>query len=240
MNILIWGISGRMGQMIEGAAKNDAFWSTIEGVDMKKGVDEIANKPDAVIDFSHSSSAEAVLKYCLENKLPLVVGTTGHSQEQLQLIAAASKEIPILKTTNMSLGMNIVFSVVEQVAKMLKDKVDIEVIEAHHNRKKDAPSGSAVSIVEAIERGLGEARKHQHGRAGECPREKGEIGIHAIRGGNIVGYHEAGFINDLETVKIVHEAHDRGVFALGALEAAKYLIGKPSGMYSMKNVLGLD
>jgi len=226
--------------MILQAAKNDSFWTSIDGVDMKRSVEEIANKPDAVIDFSHPSSIDKVIAYCTKNQLPLVIGTTGHDGIQLELIEAASKEIPVLKTTNMSLGMNIVFSLVEQVARILKDKVDIEVLESHHNRKKDAPSGSAISIVEAIERGLGEVKKHQHGRAGECPREKGEIGIHAIRGGNIVGYHEANFISDLETVKIVHEAHDRAVFAQGAVEAAKYLVGKPMGLYNMKNVLGLD
>lgn len=240
MNILIWGISGRMGQMIYKTAEDDSFWTSIDGVDMKRSIENLTNKPDAVIDFSHASSLEKVIEYCTIHQLPLVIGTTGHDEAQLGLINEAAKRIPILKTTNMSLGMNIVFSVVEQVARMLKGKADIEVLESHHNRKKDAPSGSAISIVEAIEKGLGEVRKHQHGRVGECPREKGEIGIHAIRGGNIVGYHEANFINDLETVKIVHEAHDRAVFAQGALEAAKYLIGKSSGFYSMKNVLGLD
>ena len=121
----------------------------------------------------------------------------------------------------------------------LKDKVDIEVIETHHNRKKDAPSGSAITIVEAIEKGLGEQRKHQHGRNGQCPREKGEIGIHAIRGGNIVGKHEVDFINSLEGIKISHEAYDRKVFAEGALEAAKFIIGKQPRLYNMKDVLDI-
>jgi 4-hydroxy-tetrahydrodipicolinate reductase len=218
----------------------DQFWSTVDGIDMDRRIEDLTFRPDVVVDFSHPSSICMVLEYCTANKLPLVIGTTGHDSCQLELIGKAAKNIPILKATNMSLGMNIVFSVAEEVARMLKDKADIEVLEAHHNRKKDAPSGSAISIIQAIEKGLGEARKHQQGRIGECLREKGEIGVHAIRGGNIVGYHEVNFINDLETVKIVHEAHDRAVFAQGALDAAKYLIGKANGLYGMKNVLGLN
>lgn len=240
MKLLIWGISGRMGQYIKEAAEKDAHWTSIEGMNSSRSVEDLIEKPDVVIDFSHPGTIKKVLHYCGENKIPLVIGTTGFTDEETKLIEETSKTIPILQATNMSLGMNIMFSLVEQVARMLKDKVDIEVVEAHHNRKKDAPSGSATTIIESIEKGLGSVAKHQHGREGQCPREKGEIGVHAIRGGNIVGLHEAHFINDLETIKIVHEAHDRSVFAQGALEAAKYIIGKENGKYNMKNVLGLD
>ncbi|SDK20300.1 4-hydroxy-tetrahydrodipicolinate reductase [Natronincola ferrireducens] len=240
MNLVIAGISGKMGQMIYKLAEESGYWNKVEGVDLKKTFDALEEVPDVVIDFSHPTAMEGVLKYCLGNNIPLVIGTTGFEEKEQQLIHDASKNIPILQATNMSLGMNLVFSLVEQVAAILKDNVDIEVIESHHNRKKDAPSGSAKTIVEAIEKGLGGDRKRVYGREGQCPREKGEIGIHAIRGGNIVGFHEANFINDLETVKITHEAHDRGVFAQGALEAAKFLIGKPNGLYNMKDVLNLN
>ncbi|SET62202.1 dihydrodipicolinate reductase [Natronincola peptidivorans] len=239
MNLLISGISGRMGQMLFKLATEDVYWNTVEGVDLNRKLDDIVVKPDVVIDFTHPTAIKDILNYSVENHIPMVIGTTGFEAKEKQLIEEASKTIPILQATNMSLGMNLVFSLVEQVAAVLKGKADIEVIESHHNRKMDAPSGSAVTIVESIEKGLGETRKHAHGRQGQCPREKGEIGIHAIRGGNIVGIHEASFINDLETVKITHEAHDRAVFAEGALEAAKYLIGKPNGMYNMKDVLNL-
>ncbi|SCY02234.1 4-hydroxy-tetrahydrodipicolinate reductase [Alkaliphilus peptidifermentans] len=240
MNLYIWGINGRMGQNIYRLGKEDSYWSNIAGVNRNNPVERIDFKADVVIDFSHPSAIDHVLKYCIDNQTPLVIGTTGFEEEGLLKIKNASKLIPILHATNMSLGMNIMFSLVEQISAMLQNKVDIEVIEAHHNRKMDAPSGSARTIVEAIEAGLGTKTKHQHGREGQCPREKGEIGIHAIRGGNIVGLHEAHFINDLETVKIVHEAHDRSVFAQGALEAAKYIAGKANGLYNMKNVLGLN
>jgi len=239
MNLLIYGISGHMGKLIEDLAKKDSFWEKISGLDSEISKDSTNDNYNVVIDFSHPSALDNILKLCREKNTPLIIGTTGFSKDQLKQIKLASNEIPILQSTNMSLGMNILFALVEQTAAILKNKVDIEVIEAHHNRKKDAPSGSATSIVESIEKGLGEAKKHQHGRSGECPREKGEIGIHAIRGGNIVGYHEANFINDLETVKIAHEAYNRSVFAQGALEAAKFIVNKEPGLYTMKDVLNL-
>ena len=239
MDLLIYGISGHMGKLIEDIAKKDSYWNKIGGID--SGVSKYSSKEkyDVVIDFSHPSALDNILKLCREKNMPLIIGTTGFNEEQLSQIRLASGEIPILQSTNMSLGMNLLFALVEQTAAILKDKVDIEVIESHHNRKKDAPSGSAKTIVESIEKGLGETRKHQHGRYGECPRENGEIGIHAIRGGNIVGYHEANFINELETVKITHEAYNRSVFAQGALEAAKFILKKGPGLYTMRDVLNI-
>ncbi|MCD5413813.1 MAG: 4-hydroxy-tetrahydrodipicolinate reductase [Clostridiales bacterium] len=240
MNLLIWGISGQTGKKISQIAKEDSYWTHIEGITINDSTDIITRVHDVVIDFSHPSAIEDVLIFCCSKNTPLVLGTTGFSKEQMKSIHDAAVNIPVLHSTNMSPGMNIVFSLVERVAKSLKDSVDIEVIEAHHNRKKDAPSGSAKTIVDCIEKGLGYSTKHQHGRKGQCLREKGEIGIHAIRGGSIVGMHEVSFINSLETIKVTHEAHDRTVFAQGALDAAKYLIGKPNGIYSMKDVLDLN
>lgn len=234
MDLLIYGVNGHMGSLIKNLAEKDSYWRVIGGVDSEMSDDPMNNRYDVVVDFSHPSALQDVLQLCKEKKIPLVIGTTGFSKEQLEDIKLASAKIPILQSTNMSLGMNLLFRLVEQTAAVLKDKSDIEVIESHHNRKKDAPSGSARTIVESIEKGLGEEKKHQHGRVGECPREKGEIGIHAIRGGNIVGYHEANFINDLETIKIVHEAHNRSVFAQGALDAAKFIMDQEPGLYTMK------
>lgn len=239
MNLLIYGISGYMGSIIEDLAKEDNYWKNVQGLNRQlEGLPKNVEY-HVLIDFTHESALDNVIDLALEKALPLIIGTTGYDANQMKKIEEASKKIPILHATNMSLGMNILFDLVEQVARQLKDSVDIEVVEGHHNRKKDAPSGSAVTIVESIEKGLGETRKHQHGRNGECPREKGEIGIHAIRGGNIVGFHEASFINDLETIKISHEAYDRKVFAQGALESAKFIIGKKPGLYNMKDVLNI-
>ena len=239
MNLLIYGINGYMGRTIEELAKEDPDWNNIHGLSRElPNLSEDVNY-NVLIDFTHESSLDNVLKLGLKKKLPLIIGTTGYDEEQIGKIREASKNIPILYATNMSLGMNLLFNLVEEAARTLKDRVDIEVVESHHNRKKDAPSGSAVTIVEYIEKGLGEARKHQHGRNGECPRDKGEIGIHALRGGNIVGAHEVSFINYLETIKISHEAHDRKVFAQGALEAAKFIMKKEAGLYNMKDVLNI-
>lgn len=239
MNLLIYGIKGTMGKAIKELAIQDSYWTNIYGLDRNTPNPENYIEFDVLVDFTHESALEDVLKIALDKNLPLVIGTTGYDKGQLNKIKEASTKIPILHATNMSLGMNLLFELVEQTAAKLKGKVDIEILESHHNRKKDAPSGSAVTIVESIEKGLGENRKHQHGRQGECPREKGEIGIHSIRGGNIVGYHEANFINELETIKISHEAYDRKVFAQGALEATKFIIGKEPKLYNMKDVLSI-
>lgn len=237
MNLLIYGIKGTMGRKIKELAVEDSFWTNVYGLDRQTPTPQNEVEFNVLLDFTHESALDKVLNLAIDKNLPLVIGTTGYNGAQMEMIQRASKRIPILHATNMSLGMNLLFALVEKTAASLKDKVDIEVIESHHNRKKDAPSGSAVTIVKSIEKGLGEERKHQYGRQGECPREKGEIGIHAIRGGNIVGYHEANFINELESIKIAHEAYDRKVFAQGALEAAKFIIGKEPGLYSMKDVL---
>lgn len=239
MNLLINGINGKMGTIIKELAVEDSYWSNIYGLCRKTPMPGEDINFDVLLDFTHESALARVLQIGLDRKLPIVIGTTGYNEEQNEKIRKASTKIPILHATNMSLGMNLLFALVEQTAEILGDKADIEIIEAHHNRKKDAPSGSAVTIVDSIEKGLCEVRHHQYGRQGECPRKKGEIGIHSIRGGNIVGYHEANFINELESIKIVHEAYDRKVFASGALEAAKFIIGKEPRLYSMKDVLNI-
>lgn len=239
MNLLIYGINGYMGKTIDELANKDSYWDNVHGLSREMSIVPDDIRYDVLLDFTHESSLDNVIDIALEKHIPLVIGTTGYNSGQLKKIRETSKKIPILHATNMSLGMNLLFDLVEQTARRLKERVDIEVIETHHNRKKDAPSGSAVTIVESIEKGLGESRKHQHGRKGECPREKGEIGIHAIRGGNIVGSHEVNFINYLEGIKISHEAYDRKVFAEGALEAAKFIIGKEPKLYNMKDVLDI-
>lgn len=239
MNLLVWGKSGKMGQMIIKMAKEDPYWNKVQGIGSHDDVESLGLQPKVVIDFSHPSSLERLLEFCQNRSCPLVIGTTGFTEDQMHKIKEASTEIPLVYATNMSLGMNLLFSLARETAGILKDSVDIEVLEAHHNRKKDAPSGSARSIVEAIESGLGEKRNLVFGRVGEAPRQKGDIGIHSLRGGNIVGRHEAWFIHDLESITLVHEAHDRSVFAKGALVAAKFVAAATPGMYDMTHVLGL-
>lgn len=239
MNLIIWGKSGGMSKSLKKLAKEDPYWHKILCIGSHDDIDGTYLKGDVTIDFTHPSSLNRVLDFSLEEKCPLVIGTTGYSDEQMALIIAASKQIPIVYSANMSLGMNLLFSLAQKAAAVLKNTVDIEVLEAHHNRKPDAPSGTALSIVKAIEEGLGEERDKVYGRVGGTPRQKGEIGIHSLRGGNIVSHHEAWFIHEMEKVTLVHEAFDNDVFSKGALEAAKFAQKAKIGMYDMTHVLGL-
>ncbi len=240
MNLIIWGKGGGMSKSLKKLAKEDPYWNEILCIGSHDDIDGKHLKGEVSVDFTHPSSLKRVLDFSLERKCPLVIGTTGYSEEQMALIIEASKQIPIVYSANMSLGMNLLFSLVKKAATVFKDTVDIEVLEAHHKRKPDAPSGTALSIVKAIEEGLGEERNKVFGRVGEMPRQKGEIGIHSLRGGNIVSHHEAWFIHEMEKVTLVHEAFDNDVFSKGALEAAKFVNKATPGIYDMNHVLGLE
>ncbi len=237
MKLLIWGISGTMGKNIEALAREEEHWSEIQGVDSSTDVDGLTKDADVIIDFSHPSSLEKLLSFALESGTPVLIATTGFNEKQQGEIDQAAKKIPILQASNTSIGMNLLFALVKQAAGALGKNVDIEIVEAHHRRKKDAPSGSAKSLVQSLEEGLGEKRKISYGREGESPRETGEIGVHALRGGDIKGVHHVHFIDDMEQITLSHEAVDRRVFARGALKAGKFLINKEPGIYTMKDVL---
>lgn len=197
---------------------------------------------DVVIDFSQPVAADKTIDYCAENNAALVLGTTGLSDEQREKIKAASQKIPVIYATNMSVGMNILFSLVGKVASMLGDEYDIEIIEQHHRFKKDAPSGSALTLAENICKATGRKVPDSlvHGRSGKnAPRQKGTIGVHAIRAGDITGIHSVIFGTLGEKLTLNHTAHSRDTFARGALRAARWLIGKKPNLYSMADVLGL-
>ena len=204
-----------------------------------KDLKEIVNKIDGIIDFSHFSLTEEILKYAIEINSPLVIATTGHTDEQKLKIEEASKKIAILKATNTSLGVNIMNQIVSYATKLLAD-FDIELIEKHHNRKIDAPSGTAATLLEVINESLSEKKNFVYGREGNKKREKNEIGVHAIRAGNIVGEHTVIFSSGDETIEIKHEALSRKIFADGAVKAILSLISKPSGLYLMKDVLNIN
>ncbi len=237
MKLLIWGISGTMGKNIEALGREDAYWTEIQGVDSKTDVNTLDENMDVIIDFSHPSSLGKLLTFALKTGTPLVMATTGFSEEQQEDIDRASIKIPVLQASNTSMGMNLLFSLVKQSARALGKDMDIEIVESHHRRKKDAPSGSAKSLVESVEEGLQEKRKIVYGRQGESPRETGEIGVHAIRGGDIKGVHHVHFIDELEQITLSHEAMDRKVFARGALKAGKFLVNQSPGLYGMEDVL---
>jgi 4-hydroxy-tetrahydrodipicolinate reductase len=197
---------------------------------------------DVAIDFSQPVAADKTVDYCLEGGVALVLGTTGLTEKQREKVKTASAKIPVIYGTNMSVGMNVLFLLAGKLAAMLGDEYDTEIIEQHHRFKKDAPSGTALTLAENICKATG--RKFPdclvHGRSEKDKlREKGTIGIHAVRAGDITGIHSVIFSTLGETVTLNHTAHSRDGFARGALRAAQWLIGKKAGLYSMADVLGL-
>jgi 4-hydroxy-tetrahydrodipicolinate reductase len=207
-----------------------------------KITDGFPGRADVVVDFSLPEAADDSLEYCVRNKAGLVLGTTGLSDSQRKKIEGASSKIPIVCATNMSVGMNALFNLVGKVAALLGDDYDIEIVEQHHRFKKDAPSGSALTLAENIAKATGKKFPDclANGRSGKnAQRDKGQIGVHAVRAGDIVGIHSVIFSTLGETVTLNHTAHNRDTFARGAIRAAKWLTGKKPGLYSMADVLGL-
>ena len=249
MNILFHGICGRIGQetvRITREGYRDA--KLVCGVDLH-ATESLGELPcytsfdridraldiDCIIDFSHHTAIGPLLKYAMANRLPVVVATTGHTEEELALIDEAAKVIPIFRSGNMSLGVSLLIELAKTTAANMPD-ANIEIIETHHNRKLDAPSGTALMIADAI-RTVRRTARYVLGRSGQGKREDDEIGIHAIRMGNVVGTHEVIVGTDSQTITLKHEAHSRALFAEGALAAAAYLCGKPAGMYNMQSMI---
>ncbi len=251
--IAINGGGGRMGQRILALARED---ERFEVVAMMEAPDHpyvgkevggirytatLSADADVVIDFSLPAGTETVIAQALNRKTAMVIGTTGHSRAQLGMIQQAAKDIPIVHAPNMSVGVNVLFKLVAEAAKALGDAYDIEISETHHRFKKDAPSGTALGIARAICEATGKDMDKvlRHGRSGEAPRQPGEIGMHALRMGDVVGEHTASFSTLGETISLSHSAHSRDTFVGGALRAARWVAGRPAGLYSMMNVLGL-
>lgn len=260
--LVVIGAAGRMGERILWLAAESGQFDVVAAVerqghpDIGKDAGLVAGAEpmnvklgsaypaaaDVAIDFSQAAATDNSIDYCTENDVALVLGTTGLSEEQRQRIKAASKKIPVLYATNMSVGMNVLFSLVGKVATMLGEEYDIEIIEQHHRFKKDAPSGTALTLAENICRAAGRdfSGVLVHGRSGkDAAREKGTIGVHAIRAGDITGIHSIIFGTLGETVTLSHTAHSRDTFARGALRAAQWLVGKNPGLYSIADVLGI-
>ena len=261
--LIIHGAAGRMGRRLLACAVEEKVFEIVGAVDHPDcpllGQDagqiagcetlnvpitgELSSKADVVIDFSLPQAAGGVVDFCEKTKSALVMGTTGLDDSHIARLKQASKVIPIVQATNMSLGMNLLFSLVGKVAKSLGDEYDIEIIEAHHRFKKDAPSGSAMSLAQSIcdETDRDFSKDLVHGREGkEALREKGTIGMHALRGGDIIGKHSVMYSTIGETITLSHEAHSRDTFVPGAMRAARWIVNQPPGLYSMKDVLGLE
>ncbi len=195
----------------------------------------VEEEVDCIIDFSHHAGTHALLEFACKRQIPVVLATTGHTEDEKALIDDAAKRIPLFHSANMSLGIALLVELAKMTAKTFPD-ADIEIIEKHHNRKLDAPSGTALLLANAI-KAVREKATFVFGRSGQAKREKEEIGIHAIRMGNVVGEHEVIVGTDTQTITLKHEAHSRSLFAEGALAAAEYLIGKPAGLYDMKTMI---
>ena len=237
MNIIVSGANGHMGKILRDTIAESQDLKVVGLRDLEDGVMVNPNPSgaDIVIDFSNAAGTEELLDYCLSNKLPLVLCTTGQNQEQQDLIKEASKEIPIFYSGNMSLGIAVTADLVARAASAFPG-ADIEIVETHHRRKVDAPSGTALLLAEAIK----EVRPELNvvcGRSGMAKRETGDLGISSVRMGNVVGIHQVIISTDTQSITITHEAHNRGLFADGALSAARYLADKPAGLYNMKNLV---
>ena len=195
----------------------------------------VTEKIDCIIDFSHHTGTEALLEFAVSKGIPVVLCTTGHTEEEAVLIDEAAKKIPLFHSANMSLGIALLVELAKTAAKTFPD-ADIEIIEKHHNRKLDAPSGTALLLANAIKE-IRERARFIFGRAGQAKREADEIGIHAIRMGNIIGEHQVIVGTDTQTITLKHEAHSRSLFAEGAMAAAEFLVGKTAGLYDMKSMI---
>lgn len=241
MKVIINGIDGAMGTILAGMISKAADMEVIAGVTPTGAdgayltLDAYQGPADMVIDFSHHSCTADLMAYCTARKLPVVVCTTGQDEEEMACIAEAAKSIPVFKSANMSVGVAITAKVIKEIAAKFSD-YDVEIVETHHNRKVDAPSGTAIMLADAIR----EVRPDLHynlGRSGMAKREPDEIGINAVRMGNIVGTHEVMFGTNNQTITVTHQAHDRALFADGAVAAARFLVNKPAGLYNMDDLL---
>lgn len=247
MNILLNGANGRMGNEIIAAVRNQDDINIVCGFDQKaskdgifpiyNNIEDIKEKVDVIIDFSVPIATFEILKYAKRNCIPTVVATTGFNDNELERIKELSKEVPIFKSSNMSLDINLMASLVQKVAEILRES-DIEIIETHHNKKIDSPSGTAILLADAINKVFEGDKEYNFERMQKREkRNKKEIGFSAIRGGNVVGEHTVQFFSENETLEITHKSYSRQVFAEGALKAAKFIINQQVGLYDMKDLV---
>ncbi|HAE62220.1 MAG TPA: 4-hydroxy-tetrahydrodipicolinate reductase [Eubacteriaceae bacterium] len=249
MKILLSGCNGGMGKTIQSLVSERDDMEIVAGFDSTKSsgspftvyteLNDVKENIDAIIDFSHFSAFDAIVDFAEDKKIPLVMATTGLSQENEDRLIESAKLIPVFRTANMSIGVNVLLGLVSQAEKMLKD-FDIEIIEKHHNKKVDAPSGTALMLANAINENAEKKYVFTYGREGtSAKRQQHELGIHAVRGGTIAGEHTVLYAGDDENIEIKHTATSKKVFAKGAIEAARFIAAQKNGMYDMKKMLGL-
>lgn len=250
VRVIMHGCNGKMGQTITGLVAADEEVEIVAGVDaydegknsypVFKTVDACDVAADAVIDFSAAPAVDALLEYCVQKQIPCVLCTTGLTEEQLVKVKVASGKVAILKSANMSLGINMLLKLLKEATGVLAPAgFDIEIVEKHHNLKVDAPSGTALALADSINEELDNTYKYVYDRSQvRDKRTRQEIGISAVRGGTIVGDHDVIFAGADEVVTFSHRAYSKAVFGKGAVQAAKFLAGKPAGMYDMSDVIG--
>lgn len=248
--VIMHGCNGKMGQTIRSLIAADEEIEIVAGVDAKdegknpypvfSTIGECTVDADAVIDFSVASAVDDLLAYCAEKKVPCVLCTTGLSEAQLEKVKEASKQVAVLKSANMSLGINTLLKLLKEAANTLSPAgFDIEIVEKHHNQKLDAPSGTALALADSINEEMGDSFTYVYDRSQVRQKRDGkEIGISAVRGGTIVGDHDVIFAGVDEVVTFSHRAYSKAVFGKGAIQAAKFLAGKPAGLYDMADVIG--
>ncbi|MDD3206756.1 MAG: 4-hydroxy-tetrahydrodipicolinate reductase [Lachnospiraceae bacterium] len=247
--VIMHGCNGRMGQMISNLAAADEEIEIVAGVDVSdhiqntypvfKTITDCTVAADVIIDFASAKAVDALLDYCVEKQVPVVLCTTGLSEEQLEKVEQTSGKVAVLKSANMSLGINMMMKLLKEATAVLAPAgFDIEIVEKHHNQKLDAPSGTALALADSINEELNEEYTYKYDRSQDrMKRPKKEIGISSVRGGTIVGDHDVIFAGNEEVITFSHTAYSRGVFAKGAIQAAKFLAGKTAGYYDMSNVI---
>ena len=247
--VIMHGCNGRMGQMISGLCTADPEIEIVAGVDTYTeqkndypvfvSIDQCDVAADAIIDFSNASAVDGLLDYCEAKQIPVVLCSTGLSEEQLAKVDEASKKVAVLKSANMSLGINTLMSLLKQAVKVLAPAgFDVEIVEKHHNQKLDAPSGTALALADSINEAMDNRYEYVYDRSDRrAKRDAKELGISAVRGGTIVGEHEVIFAGTDEVIEFKHTAYSRAVFGKGAIQAAKFLHGKAAGYYDMSDVI---
>lgn len=248
LNIAVSGCSGKMGRVIYDVINNRDDCKVCCGIDISgteyadfpvyTKISELQEKPDIFIDYSHPSLLDDLLEYCLSTGTPIIFATTGYNDNQISQIHKASEQIPVFFTFNMSLGINLLAELAKKATQILGGQFDIEIVEKHHNQKIDAPSGTAIMLANAINEELNNSYTYIYDRHSvRQKRGKTEIGLHAVRGGTIVGEHEIIFAGRDEVISLSHSATSKEVFAVGSVNAAVYMANKPAGLYNMKDLI---
>ena len=247
IKILLSGAHGRMGKAVLAATESTSGrLEVISGVDIADGnstfpvyhdINLTVEKPDVIIDFSHHTSLPSIMEYAVKHNIPAVIATTGHTDEESAIMKKSAEHIPVFFSRNMSLGVNLLIALCKKASEILGEDFDIEIIEKHHHNKLDAPSGTALMIADAISETRAESEYIYDRHSVRKKRETKEIGIHAVRGGSIIGEHEVIFAGKDELITLSHSAASRELFATGALKAAEFIVGKSAGMYCMDDLL---